>query len=346
MPEPRIVPVILAGGGGTRLWPVSRPDLSKQFLALASERTMLQATAERIADRSRYGPPLIVANRAHANQIEEQLRGVACKPAMVLLEPAARNTAAAIALAALSVDPETLLLVMPSDHVIDRTDAFHEAVEVVVPFARDGWLVTFGITPTRPETGFGYIKLGEPLASRVHRVERFVEKPVRPSAEAMLSEGGYAWNGGIFLFQAGTMLEALRRLAPTIFETTKQSLELAQRSPMRVEPEENTFASIPSQSIDCAVMEKAERIAVVPVDLGWTDVGSWDSLYELGPCDAAGNVALGPVRLVDAIDCLACSDGPRVSVVGVSNLIIVATGDEVLIMPRGRSQEVKPLSGA
>ncbi|NNM75621.1 mannose-1-phosphate guanylyltransferase/mannose-6-phosphate isomerase [Sphingomonas sp. ID1715] len=342
----KITPVILSGGGGTRLWPLSRPDKPKQFLPLASELTMLQATAARTGDRARYAPALIVANRAHADEIEAQLAAIGSAPRAILLEPAARNTAAAIALAALSVEPDDVLLVMPSDHVIEKVDALHEAVAAGVPYAAEGWLVTFGITPTHAETGYGYIRLAEPLDAHVHRVERFIEKPLRPAAEAMLADGGYAWNGGIFLFKASVMIEALEEFAPQILEQTRLSLAQAERSGLRVMPQADAFAGCPSESIDYAVMEKAPRVAVVPVDLGWSDVGSWDALYELGPRDAAGNLSQGVVRLVETANCLVRSEGPRVSMLGVSDLIVIATGDEIMILPRGQSQEVKRLSGA
>ena len=346
MVQQRIVPVILSGGGGTRLWPLSRPGKPKQFLALASEQTMLQATAARTADRARYEPPLIVANAAHAEEIEAQLQAIGCAPRAILLEPVARNTAAAIALAALSVAPDALLLVMPSDHVIQREAALHEAVAAGAAFAQQGWLVTFGITPTRPEIGYGYIKLAEALDPRVHRVERFIEKPLRPAAEAMLAEGGHAWNGGIFLLQAATLLEALGEFAPDVLEQAKNSIDHAEKQGIRVRPDAAAFAAVPSASIDYAVMEKSAKVAVVPVDLGWSDVGSWDALYELGPHDAAGNLVTGPAHLVETANCLVRSEGSRVSMLGVSDLIVIATDDEVLILPRGQSQEVKRLSGS
>jgi mannose-1-phosphate guanylyltransferase/mannose-1-phosphate guanylyltransferase/mannose-6-phosphate isomerase len=346
MTRGRIVPVILSGGGGTRLWPLSRPDKPKQFFALASEQTMLQATAARTADRVRYEPPLVVASAAHADEIEAQLQAIGCDPQAIVLEPVARNTAAAIALAALSVAPDSLLLVMPSDHVIETESALHEAVAAGASFAREGWLVTFGITPTYAETGYGYMKLAEPLDGHVYRVERFIEKPLRSAADAMLAESGYAWNGGIFLFQAATLLNALQEHGPQVLEQAKRSMEGARKQGVRIQPEAEAFAAAPAVSIDYAVMEKAAKVAMVPVDLGWSDVGSWDALYELGPHDAAGNLVKGPARLVDAANCLVRSDGPRVSMLGVSDLIVIATGDEILILPRGRSQEVKGFSGA
>jgi mannose-1-phosphate guanylyltransferase/mannose-1-phosphate guanylyltransferase/mannose-6-phosphate isomerase len=335
----RITPVILSGGGGTRLWPLSRPEKPKQFLALAAEETMLQVTAARVADRDRYAPPMVIASAAHAVEIEAQVPELGT----LILEPAARNTAPAIALAALAAEPGAVLLVMPSDHVIGKEDAFHAAVAAGLPLAEDGWLVTFGITPTHAETGFGYIKLAEAVGTGVHRVERFIEKPPRARAEAMLAEGGHAWNGGIFLFRADIFLGALASYAPDMLAAAQAAMAGAERQGARVLPDAQAFLASPSESVDYAVMEKAPRVAVVPVDLGWSDVGSWDALYDLGPRDGAGNLTSGATQLVETSGCLVRGDGVRVSMLGVSDLIVIATGDEVLILPRGRSQEVKKL---
>lgn len=306
---------------------------------------MLQETALRVMDAGRYAPPLVIANCAHADTIDHQLNSIGCSPLAVVLEPFARNTAPAIALAALAVDPDVLLLVMPSDHVIKRAEALHAAVAAGVPFARDGWLITFGITPTQPETGYGYIKLAEPLDPHIHRVARFIEKPSRPAAEQMLAEGGYAWNGGIFLFQAGSYLKALEQYAPDMLEHARSAVVGAARAGNRLLPDTTAFRMCQSESIDYAVMEKAERVAVVPVDPEWSDVGSWDALYELGLKDAAENMIQGPAQVVESNGCLVRSDGARVSLLGVSDLIVIATGDEIMILPRGRSQEVKRLLG-
>lgn len=343
MSDRLITPVILSGGGGTRLWPLSRPEKPKQFLALTAEETMLQVTARRVADRSRYAAPLIVASQAHADEIEAQLAAIGSVPMALVLEPAGRNTAPAIALAALAVDPDSVLLVMPSDHVVGKEDAFHAAVAAALSFAQDGWLVTFGITPTHAETGFGYVKLGETIGKGIHRVDRFIEKPDRAAAEAMLSAGGHAWNGGIFLFRAGSFLDALSARAPDILAAAQRAMDGASRQGARIAPDREAFLASPSDSIDYAVMEKASRVAVVPVDLAWSDVGSWDALHALGPQDEAGNLATGATQLVETSGCLVRAEGVRVSTLGISDLIVIATGDEVVILPRGRSQEVKKL---
>ena len=338
---PRIVPVILSGGSGTRLWPMSLPDKPKQFLPLVSEVTMFQATLARCTDPSVFSAPLVVANARHADLIEHQLDGIA---ATLILEPAARNTAPAIALAALVSDPGAPLLVMPSDHVIADVAAFHEGVNAALPLVADGWLVTFGIAPDGPETGYGYIHVGEALATGAHRVERFVEKPDRARAEAMIAGGDHVWNGGIFLFRADAYLAALDQFAPAMLAAARTSLDKGSREGNRILPDLDAFAASPSDSIDYAVMERAERVAVVPVAMGWSDVGSWDALHAIG-ADADGHAHSsdndGEVIAIDTRNCLLKSDGIRIAAVGVSDLIVVASGDSVLILPRGQSQDVK-----
>lgn len=343
MSEPKlIVPVILSGGSGTRLWPMSRPELPKQFLALTAEETMLQLTARRTAAPERFDAPIVVANAMHADEIEGQLAVAGTRAQALILEPMGRNTAPAIALAALAAsDPAAPLLVMPSDHVIADLDAFHAAVHRALPLVEDGWLVTFGITPDAPETGYGYIQVGEPLAEGVHRVARFVEKPPRDVAEAMVASGDHAWNGGIFLFRADMFLGALSVHAPDMLHAVQQSMASARREGDRIWPERDAFAASPSDSIDYAVMEKAERVAVVPVAMGWSDVGSWDALHAISDCDEGGNVCRGDVVAIDTRGCLVRAEGKRVALVGVEDLIVVASGDDVLVLPRGRSQDVK-----
>ncbi|MES2288858.1 MAG: sugar phosphate nucleotidyltransferase [Pseudomonadota bacterium] len=338
MPNDRLItPVILSGGSGTRLWPMSLPERPKQFLPLASEATMFEATVARCGDRTRFAEPMVVANARHVDLIETQLGPC---PATLILEPVARNTAPAIALAALLAPPEAPLLVMPSDHVIADQAAFDAAVDAALPFVRDGWLATFGIAPDGPETGYGYIKIGEALGAGVNRVERFVEKPNRERAEAMIASGDHVWNGGIFLFCADAYLRALASFAPAMLDAARASIEGARRDGHHVYPDAASFAASPSDSIDYAVMERAERVAVVPVAMGWSDVGSWDALHTLGK-DAKGDAHHGEVIAIDTSHCLFKSDGIRISAVGVSDLIVVASGNDVLILPRGQSQDVK-----
>jgi len=340
-----VVPVILSGGAGTRLWPVSRSGRPKQLIALTEEHTMLQATARRTRDSSRFAPPMVVANFAHAGQITEQLEEVGLAPAALILEPVARNTAPAIALAAheaLAHDADAVLLVMPSDHVVADDEAFAAAIDSALPVvAGEGWLATFGITPTGPETGYGYIKHGASIAPGIDRALRFVEKPDRATARAYLEEGGYSWNGGIFLLRADAYLAALDAHAPEIAAAARAAMAGAVRDGPVVHPDRQAFAASPSDSIDYAVMEKAERVAVAPVSMGWSDVGSWDALHEIARKDDGGNALSGDVVAINAKDCLIRSEGPLVAAVGVSGLSIIATDDAVLVMPRGQSQDVK-----
>jgi len=327
----RVVPVILSGGAGTRLWPLSRRVRPKQLLALAGDSTMLAQTLTRVGDRRRFDVPIVVAGRDHADAVAEQLDG-----AHLIVEPSARNTAPAATLAALAA-PDAMLLVMPSDHLVRDAGAFRAAVDRALPLAEQGWLVTFAVRPDRAETGYGYIQRGEPLAEGVFRAARFVEKPDAERAARMIAAGDHDWNSGLFLFRADVWLDAVKRHAPGILPAVRDAVG----SGGRAGPEPTAFARSPSISIDHAVMEKADRIATVPVEMGWSDVGSWDALHAIGTADATGNVAAGDVVLIDSADCLVRSDGPAVVTIGVEDLIVVAAGDAVLVMRRGESQRVR-----
>ncbi len=316
---------------------MSLPERPKQFLSLTQDATMFEATVARVADTARFADPLIVANARHADLIEEQLGD---RAATIILEPLAKNTAPAIALAALVTPPDAPLLVMPSDHVIADEDAFMAAIDAALPLVRDGWLLTFGITPDAPETGYGYLQVGEQIAPGVHRVASFVEKPDRARAQAMLANGDHVWNGGIFLFRADAYLAALGQFAPDMLSAAREAVERGTRDGRELRPETAAFAASPSDSIDYAVMERADRVAVVPVAMGWSDVGSWDALHTIG-ADAAGDAHQGDVVALDTSNCLFKSDGIRIAAVGVHDLIVIASGDSVLILPRGRSQDVK-----
>ena len=337
----KIVPVILSGGGGTRLWPLSTPEKPKQFLALTGTETMFQQTLYRVADSARFDAPLIVANGRHADIVENQMAEIGIAAGGIILEPCARNTAPAIALAALAVDPDALLLVMPSDQVIQDVAAFHDAIAKAAVCVADGWLATFGIAATSPETGYGYIQRGQAIADGVQQVARFVEKPDAARAAEMVATGDYSWNGGIFLFRAGDFLDALGTFEPEMLSAAKAAMTLAKRDGVFLRPDDAAFAACPSNSIDYAVMERTQKVAVAPVSMGWSDVGSWDALYDLG--DAVGGVAS---LAIDTDRCLIRSDGIRVHTVGVSDLIIVAAGNDILILPRGESQNVRKIVDA
>jgi mannose-1-phosphate guanylyltransferase/mannose-1-phosphate guanylyltransferase/mannose-6-phosphate isomerase len=261
--------------------------------------------------------------------------------AALILEPAARNTAAAIALAALTAPADSLLLVMPSDHVIADVPAFHAAIARATPVCAEGWLVTFGITPDQPDTGFGYIKRGEEIAPGVQQVERFVEKPDLDTAKAYLATGSYSWNGGIFLFMASAYLQALGELAPEILAAAQTSIKAGRSDGHRLYPDRAAFIASPNESIDYAVMEKAGKVAVVPVEMAWSDLGSWDALHAIAPRDADDNAHHGEIVAIDTSGCLLRTDGPLIAAVGIKDLIVIATGDAVLILPRGSSQQVK-----
>ncbi len=344
----KITPVILSGGSGTRLWPLSTDARPKQFLPLAGPETMFAATLARCSDGARFAAPIIVGAARHAALLAAAAPGAA----RIILEPMARNTAPAIALAALAAggdqDSGALLLVMPSDHVIADLGAFLNAVDVAVPAAAAGWMVTFGITPTGPETGFGYIAMGEPLAEApgARAVAKFIEKPAREAAEAMLAAGSHVWNAGIFLLRADALLAELGAHAPAMLTACEAAMAGAVHDGALVRPDAAAFAACPADSIDYAVMERAARVAVVPVACGWSDVGSWDALADMGPHDADGNRLTGDVIALDAKGNLVLADGMTVTLSGVKGLIVVASEGQVLIVPRGRSQDVKRIAEA
>ncbi|WP_420607612.1 mannose-1-phosphate guanylyltransferase [Novosphingopyxis sp.] len=344
-----ITPVILSGGSGTRLWPLSTTEKPKQFLALTDELTMFQLTAARCEDGSRFAPPIVVGNGRHAATIEAQLAEIGIAPDAVILEPAARNTAAAIALAALEVaTPDALMLVMPSDHSIARCDVFLDAVGRAAPAARDGWLVTFGIEPSGPETGYGYIEMNDVKLGDggLAAVRRFVEKPEREAAKAMLRRGGYVWNAGIFLMRADRFLDALERYEPAVAEAARKAHGAAAREGLRVLPDEAAFSAAPSISVDCAVMERSDTVAVMPLGCGWSDIGSWDALADNSLPDPDGSVLRGDVIAHDSRNLVVRSEGVRIHLHGVSDLIVVASGGEIVIMPRGASQNMRAVVDA
>ena len=340
-----ITPVILSGGAGSRLWPLSRKALPKQLLALAGPATMIQETATRARGEG-FAAPIVISNQEYRFLIAEQLRLAGISDARIILEPAGRNTAPAAAVAALKVledDADGLVLLMPSDHVVSDVKAFRAAVAVAAKAASGGALVTFGVTPSGPETGYGYIKAGAPLGgvSGAFKVERFVEKPDRAKAEAYLRSGGYYWNSGIFLFRAGSFIAEMERLEPSMLASCRDAIAHAHRDLDFIRLGEAAFLACPAQSIDYAVMEHAVHAAVVPVEMGWSDVGSWQSLWEIAPRGADGNSVQGDVIVQNSRDSYIRSEGPLVAAVGVENLVVVATKDAVLVSHRDSAQDVK-----
>jgi mannose-1-phosphate guanylyltransferase/mannose-6-phosphate isomerase len=335
-----ILPVILSGGSGTRLWPLSREAYPKQFLPLVGEDTMLQATWKRVAPVA-GSAPIVVANQEHRFMAAEQLRECHVEPAALILEPIGRNTAPAIAIAALqarSTCDDALLLVLPSDHVVRDDEAFHAAVREAAVAANAGKLVTFGIVPTGPETGYGYIKSG--VGPGVRAVERFVEKPDMTTAREYVSSGEYFWNSGMFLFKASRYLEELEILQPAMLRACEQALANATRDTDFIRLDADAFAASPSDSIDYAVMEKTADAVMIALDAGWSDVGSWSALWEVSDKDASGNAHHGDVIEIDCRDTYAY--GTRlIAMVGLQDVVVVETDDAIMVGHRDRVQDVK-----
>lgn len=343
-----MIPVILCGGAGTRLWPLSREAYPKQFLNLSGAHSLLQDTVLRLDALDGARPALVVCNEAHRFLVAQQLTDIGRPAGEILLEPCPRNTAPALAVAALRAhaqDADALLLALPSDHAIADVPAFAAAVRTGVPAARDGALVTFGITPTHPATGFGYLAIGAPWpgAAGVSRVARFVEKPDAARAAAYLAEGGYLWNGGVFLMRAAVYLETLGRHAPRMLEACRQAVADARQDLDFLRLDAGAFAQCEANSIDYAVMEHTDQAATVPLTAGWSDVGSWDAVGALRPADAAGNVSVGDVLLKDTHDCVAFSESRLLALVGVTDLVAVESADAVLVTRRDRAQDVRAI---
>ena len=344
----KIVPVVLSGGTGSRLWPLSREAFPKQLLPLTSERSLLQKTAERIVDQNMYERPIVVCNAEHRFVIAEQLRQVGIEPEAIVLEPIAKNTAPAVAVAAMMLserEAEIQMLVLPSDHNIDEAAEFSSAVRTASFAAAEGALVTFGIKPSRAETGFGYIQRGKRFSTQegCFNVEAFVEKPDAATAKFYVEEGGYDWNSGMFLFTAQAYLAELEQYEPDIVSGCRSAVKAATRDLDFIRLAEEPFADIPSRSIDYAVMERTEHAAVVPADIGWSDVGSWDSLWMIGTKDAKGNVLSGDVVTRNVHNSYIRTEGPLVAVVGLDDIVVISTGDAVLVLPKDRAQDVKSL---
>lgn len=342
----KIIPVIMSGGSGTRLWPLSTAERPKQFHYLGAERTMIEETLLRFSgthDGVTFLPPVVIASAAHAGLVSSALAACGITPGAVILEPKGRNTAATAALAAMvaqEIDPDAHVLLAPADHLVARAGDFVATIRAATAVLPDR-IVTFGIRPTGPETGYGYILQGEVLTDAVHAVAQFKEKPLLPEATVYYNHGGYSWNSGVFLFSPVTMLDEFGIAAADIRDATRIALTRATRSGTEILLDAESFAAVRSEAVDRAVMEHTKRAAVAPCDIGWADVGSWAEVWRLSDKDGSGNAKAGSVLVEDGKNNLIQTDGIHVSIVGLSDLIVVAHGDSILIAPRDRAQDVK-----
>lgn len=343
----RIIPVIMSGGSGTRLWPLSTASMPKQFHALCTTKTMIQETILRLS-ASIFQEPIVICGESHVEHVISQLQAISTRPQAIVLEPVARNTAAVAAVAALTVqslDPDALVLLCPADHIIANTEQYQIDIASATGIARQR-IVTFGIEPTKPETGFGYIERGELLDDNAFAVGRFLEKPDMLTAQSYVNSGRHHWNAGIFLFSPKIMLEELQVHAPDVLVAVKDSLAAARREANIIYLDECEFAKCPSISIDYAVMENTSRSAVVPCNIGWADVGNFSELHHLGQKDEAGNHSFGATIILDSKDCLVRSEEIPVAIIGMKDIMVIATKEGILVAPLNRAQDVKRAADA
>jgi mannose-1-phosphate guanylyltransferase/mannose-6-phosphate isomerase len=341
-----LIPVILCGGSGTRLWPLSREGFPKQFLRLSGETSMLQQTLQRLAGIEALAPALLVCNESSRFIVAEQLREIGLNNARMVLEPMRRNTAPAIATAALQAmenGDDPILLVLPSDHVILDTPAFHRAINLARDAAEQGNLLTFGITPTGPETGYGYIRAEGGEAGQVQRIVEFVEKPALALAEQYIASGDYFWNSGMFVFRASRYLEELERFQPAIVAACKEALAKAKSDLDFIRLDCDAYAASPDIAVDYAVMERTSHAATIALDAGWNDIGSWAAVFDVARKDANNNSAQGDVLMQDCNDCLVHGNSRLVTAIGMRNTVIVETADAVLVMDADQAQHTKTL---
>jgi len=342
----QVIPVILSGGSGTRLWPLSRKEYPKQYQPLAGDNTMLQDTILRLSGLDNLSDPIIVCNANHRFLVAEQCQQIGVKNPVILLEPVGRNTAPAIAAAALQslkTSDDTVLLVLSADHVIQDIDAFHEAINIANSQAQEGKLATFGIVPTDANTGYGYIKASEESNNGAYKVEEFVEKPDLKTAEFYLEQGNYLWNSGMFMFKADTLIDELTTHSPDTVKLVSDAVNNATKDLDFIRLDKQAFESSPSDSIDYALMEKSNNVVVVPLDAGWSDVGSWSALHDIGAKDGSGNVLKGDVTAQDTTNTYIYASHHMVTTVGVDNLIVIDTPDATFIASQDKAHEVKSI---
>jgi len=343
----KIIPVVMAGGTGSRLWPLSRESFPKQFLSIDdSGFSLLQQTLQRLSglEGVEVAAPLVICNENHRFLVAEQLREIDQLATNIILEPVGRNTAPAVALAAhlaAEEDEDSMLLVLAADHLITKVENFHAAIKTAIMHATENNLVTFGIIPGHPETGYGYIKRGSALSSECFKVDAFVEKPCLEKAVEYLASGEFSWNSGMFMFKTAKFLQELQQFSPEIFSTTQQSVVDSQRDMNFIRVDQEIFKHCPSDSIDYAVMEKTRDAVVIPIDAGWSDVGSWSSLWDVSEKDHLGNVNVGEIISIDSTDNYISSESALVATIGLDNLIVVNTNDALLIASKDRVQDVK-----
>ncbi|MGK5027425.1 mannose-1-phosphate guanylyltransferase/mannose-6-phosphate isomerase [Janthinobacterium sp. RB2R34] len=341
-----LVPVVLCGGSGTRLWPLSRDAFPKQFLRLSGDTSMLQQTLQRLEGIDALAPALLVCNESSRFIVAEQLREIGMENARMVLEPMRRNTAPAIATAALQAmenGQDPILLVLPSDHVILDAPAFHQAINLAREAAEQGKLLTFGITPSGPETGYGYIRAEGKEAGKAQRIVEFVEKPALALAEQYIASGDYFWNSGMFLFRASRYLEELERFQPAVVAACREALAKAKTDLDFIRLDHDAYAASPDIAVDYAVMERTADAATVALDAGWNDIGSWAAVFDIAKKDADNNSAQGDVLLQDCNDCLVHSNSRLVTAIGMRNTVIVETADAVLVMDASQAQHTKTL---
>ncbi len=339
-----MTPVILSGGSGTRLWPLSRGQYPKQFLPLVTEHTMVQETMLRLSGLAGLKNPIAVCNEHHRFMMAEQLWEIGVKPSAIILEPVGKNTAPAITMAALSTESkDEVLLILPADHVITDIAAFHTAIAQAELLAKQGFLVTFGIVPASPETGYGYIMKDSVQQGSAYKVAAFVEKPDLSTAKNYLKSGVYLWNSGMFAFTAGSFLKELEAFNPEMLSVCKQALAAAKTDLDFTRLDKAIFSTCPADSIDYAVMEKTDKAMVIPLDAGWNDVGSWSALWDVTEKDGSGNAISGDVLTVDTKNSFIFSENKLVTVIGVENLVVVETKDAIMISTKDRAQEVKQI---